>query len=150
MAPVASNCTVSAGQIFWVVPPLTLGCGFTFTVIVSFAVHELPSVPVTIYVVVVVGDAVGLEQGLQDNPVAGDQVYDVAPVACSPTLKPTHIVLSAPAFTVGNMLTVTVTVAVSLQLAPLMPITVYIVVVVGLAVGLAQLVHDNPVAGDQV
>lgn len=53
------------------------------------------------------------------------------------------------AVTTGIGLTVTVVVAV-LEQAPFVPVTVYVVVVVGLAVTVAPVVADNPVAGDQL
>jgi hypothetical protein len=46
--------------------------------------------------------------------------------------------------------TVTVTVVVSVHPAPLVPITVYVVVTAGLAVGLGQFVHVKPPEADQV
>ena len=55
-----------------------VGGGFTMTV--TCAVHP-PGVPVTVYVVVVVGDAVTEEPVVALKPVAGVHVYDVAPVA---------------------------------------------------------------------
>ena len=44
---------------------------------------------------------------------------------------PAHWVTSAPRFTVGNAFTLTVTVAVFTQLLASVPVTVYVVVVVG-------------------
>ena len=55
----------------------------------------------------------------------------------------------ADALTVGGTFTITVTVADALHPAALVPITVYVVVVVGLAVTVAPVVALNPVAGDQ-
>ena len=57
--------------------------------------------------------------------------------------------VSAPASTVGNALTVTVTVVVPLQPTPEVPVIVYVVVMVGLAVTDPPVVADNPVAGLQ-
>lgn len=78
-----------------------------------------------------VGLAVGLAILVCDKPVAGDQVYEAAPVACNVVLLPIHIDLSVPAFTTGSEFTVTDTVAVSLQLFAAVPITEYIVVAEG-------------------
>jgi hypothetical protein len=50
----------------------------------------------------------------------------------------------------GNELTVTVTVALLIQPRLLVPVTVYVVVVAGLAVVLAPVVADSPVPGDHV
>ena len=59
-----------------------------------------------------------------DKPVAGDHVNDVAvPLAVRPIEEPLQIATSEPPLTVGNGFTVTVTVAVLLQL-PLEPVTV--------------------------
>lgn len=52
--------------------------------------------------------------------------------------------------TVGFGFTVTVTVAVLLQPAAFVPVTVYVVVLVGLAVTEAPLVDDRPVDGLQL
>jgi hypothetical protein len=49
--------------------------------------------------------------------------------------------------TEGVALTVTVTLDVSLQPAALVPVTVYFVVAVGVAVGDAHVVQDSPVDG---
>ena len=57
---------------------VTLGNGFTVTV--TWAVQP-PGVPVTVYVVVVAGDAVTVEPVVLLKPVEGLHVYDVAPVA---------------------------------------------------------------------
>ena len=72
----------------------------------------------------------------------------LAPVAESVVEVPVQIATSAPAFTLGSGLTVSVKVAVPVQPTPLVPVTVYVVVVVGLAVGFAQVVQDRPVDGD--
>ncbi len=65
-------------------------------------------------------------------------------------LLPAQIATLLPALTVGFGFTVIVTVAVLVQPVLLVPVTVYVVVAVGLATGLAQVVQDNPVAGDQL
>lgn len=51
-----------------------VGSGFTVTVTEAVLVHPLPSVPVTVYVVVIAGLAVTLAPVVADNPVAGLQV----------------------------------------------------------------------------
>jgi hypothetical protein len=50
------------------------GRGFTVTVTSSVFTQLLPSVPVTVYVMVLEGVAVTVEPVVADNPVAGDQV----------------------------------------------------------------------------
>lgn len=61
-------------------PPLgdiaiaVVGTGFTLTCLVAWSVQPLASVPVTVYVTVVVGDAVTLVPVVALNPVAGAQV----------------------------------------------------------------------------
>jgi hypothetical protein len=55
---------------------------------------------------------------------------------------------SAPVIEAGVAFTVTVTLAVLTQPLLFVPVTVYIIVVVGFAVTLAQVVQDNPIAGD--
>ena len=62
---------------------------------------------------------------------------------------PAHILTGAPALMVGKGLTVTVTEAVLLQPSPLEPVTVYVVVVVGLEVTEAPDIAERPEAGDQ-
>ena len=52
-----------------------------------------------------------------------------------------------PALIVGKAFTVTVTLALFWQPLALVPVTVYIVVDVGFAVGLLQVTHDKPVVG---
>ncbi len=51
-----------------------VGSGFTLTCLVAWSVQPLASVPVTVYVTVVVGDAVTLVPVVALNPVAGAQV----------------------------------------------------------------------------
>ena len=59
------------------------GSGFTFTVTCVDAVQPLLSVPVTVYVEVEVGFAVTVAPVVALSPVAGDQMYVVAPDAVS-------------------------------------------------------------------
>lgn len=69
----------------------TLGL-FTLIVIVV-ELLQLPVVPVIEYVVETVGFAVTLLPVVVDNPVAGDQVSEPAPVAVNAVLSPLQIVL---------------------------------------------------------
>ena len=151
VAPFAVRDVLSPLQIVAVAGVIvTVGLGFTVTVTVAVFVHPFPSVPVTVYVVVVVGLAVTVAPVDEDKPVAGLQLYDVAPLAVSEVLVPLQIVVVVGAtVTVGSGLTVTVTVVVPVH--PLVvPETVYVVVVVGFAVTVAPVVDDNPVAGLQL
>jgi hypothetical protein len=79
--------------------------------------------------------------------VPGDHEYVVAPDAVSVVNAPAHIVAEFTV-TTGSGFTVTVEVAVPLQ-PRLLPVIVYVVVVVGLAVTDAPLVTLRFVLGDQ-
>jgi hypothetical protein len=63
---------------------------------------------------------------------------------------PVHIIAAVGfTVTVGSAFTLTMDVAVAVQPAPgLVPVTVYVVATVGLAVGFAIVDDDKPVAGD--
>ena len=69
------------------------------------------------------GEALGLAILALLNPVDGDQLYVVAPLAVKGVEVPAHIVTFADAVTEGIGLTVTAYVAVLLQL-PVLPVTV--------------------------
>ena len=74
--------------------------------------------------VVVVGLAMMLAPVVADKPVAGDHVNEVAvPLAVKPVEEPLQIAILEPPLTVGSGFTVTVTVAVLLQV-PSVPVTV--------------------------
>jgi len=119
----------------------------TVTTTVLVALH-VPLVPVTVYVFVVAGLAVTAAPVVALNPVAGLHEYVVAPLAVRLTgLPPEHIVAEGGVtVTVGVGLTVITTDCVSLQ-PPLTPVTVYVVVVAGVAVTPAPVVVLRPVAG---
>jgi len=92
-----------------------------------------------VYVVVPVGDTV-LEFPL---PKVCDQLYVFAPLAVITEVCPLHIAAGlADAVTDGNGFTVTLTVAVPVHPAVLVPVTVYVVVALGVTVLLAPL--PNP------
>jgi hypothetical protein len=96
-------------------------------------------VPVTLYVVLLVGVTV-LELPL---PKLCDQLYVLAPLAVNTEVAPLHIAVGlADAVTDGNGFTVTLTVAVPVHPAVLVPVTVYVVVALGVTVLLAPL--PNP------
>ena len=97
-------------------------------------VHPSKVVPVTVYVVLVVG----LTVNVGGAPREIDQL-NVGPViselAVRSELAPEHIVDGdAEAVTVGVGLTVTVTDAVPVHPSAVVPVTVYVVVIVGLTV----------------
>ena len=72
----------------------------------------------------------------------------LAPLAVSTTLPPEQIDgADGLISTTGLALTVTVTVVVPVQPVRAVPVTVYVVVVVGLAVTIAPVVPDKPVPG---
>ena len=62
-------------------------------------------------------------------------------------LSPVQIVAFEPASAVGNEFTVTVTLLDAIHPLPFVSVTVYVVVLVGLAVGLDAVALDNPVEG---
>mgnify|MGYP007001807292 CR=1 FL=1 len=106
------------------------------TLTVAVPVHPAVLVPVTEYVVVPVGDTV-LELPL---PKVCDQLYVFAPLAVNTEVAPLHIAAGlADALTDGNGFTVTLTVAVPEHPAVLVPVTVYVVVELGVTVLLAPL-----------
>jgi hypothetical protein len=73
----------------------------------------------------------------------------VPPVAVIAVDEPEHIVTEDPALTVGVAFTDTTLVAVPLQPA-VVPVTVNVVVGVGVAVTLDPVVAESPVDGDHV
>ena len=122
---------------------------FTVTVTVCVSVHPLTAVPVTVYVVVIVGQALTLAPVVALSAVAGDHVYVFAPLAVNVAQFPEQIVAGGTV-TVGFGLIDTVIVAVDVQPAALVPVIVYVVVAVGQALTVAPVVALNAVAGDQV
>jgi hypothetical protein len=103
---------------------------FTVTLTVAVLVHPDVLVPVTVYVVLVLGVTVMLAVL---PPVL--QLYVLAPLAVNVDDSPLFIVAGfAEAVTVGNGFTVTVTVAVPVHPAVLVPVTVYVVVELGYTV----------------
>jgi len=147
---VADNVVDKPEHILRSGPALTGGNGATVTVTVLVLLQPPDTDPVTVYVVVVAGLATGLAQLVHDRPVDGLHENVVAPVALSVTVLPGQSVWAGPALTGGSVTTLTVTVLVLIHpLAPV-PVTVYVVFVVGVAVGLAQLVQDNVAPGVQL
>ena len=83
------------------------------------------------------------------NPVEGVQAYELPPTALAPidVEEPVQIVALEPADATGRLFTVTVTLLELTQPLAFASVTVYVVVDVGLAVGLDTVVLDNPVDG---
>src|SRR5688500_15213268 len=97
--------TVSSGKL-----TLTSGAGFTLTVIVSVSEHPLASVPVTVYVSVVVG----LNETLSRTPWL--HAYEFAPPPVKVHASPSHNTPEvAAAVIAGAAFTLTMTVAVFVQ-----------------------------------
>jgi PII-like signaling protein len=126
------------------------GTGLTETVTIDKLTHPRLFVPVTVYVVLVVGAAVTLGPDVADRPVAGDHANVAAPVAVSTVDEPVQIATSIPAMTRGNGFTMTVTIAGVLHPPLVIAVTVYVVVTVGVAVTLAPDVEERSAAGDHV
>jgi len=136
-APLAVNTDVDPLHIAaGLAVAVTIGNEFTVTLTVAVPVHPAVLVPVTVYVVVPVGDTV-LELPL---PKVCDQLYVFAPLAVNTDVAPLHIAAGlAVAVTDGNGFTVTLTVAVPVHPAVFVPVTVYVVVPLGVTVMLAVL-----------
>ena len=98
-----------------------------------------------------VGFAVTVTPVVALNPVAGAQVYVLAPLAVIILLVPEQIAgAEGETVTVGVTPTEINTVCVSVHPVAAVPVTVYVVVTVGEAVTVAPVVALNPVAGPQV
>lgn len=98
---------------------------FTATLTVAVCVQPAAVLPVTVYVVVLLGCTV--HAAVFGPPV---QLYVVAvPLAVTSLVLPTHTLVGvANALTVGSSLPVTSIVAVFVQPLPSVPVTVYVVV----------------------
>jgi len=106
--------------------------------------------PVTVYVAVLGGKAVTTTPAVALRLAAGAQVYVVAPYARRVKLSPEQR-LGAGGTTeiTGIVLTVTSTVVLEEHM-PLVPVTLYNVVTMGLAVTVAPVVALKPAAGAHV
>lgn len=105
-----------------------IAAGFTVIVRVEVLLHPAADVPVTVYVVVVVGKTVTVVP----LKLPGIQVYVLPPCPVMVVLSPAQIVAAVVVVEiVGSGFTVTVTVDVFEQPGPLEPVTVYVVVAVG-------------------
>jgi hypothetical protein len=95
------------------------------------------------------GDAVTLGDVLELIPVAGNQLKLLAPDADNVVELPVQIVSEVGVTeTVKLFTTLTKTVAVSVHV-PLTPITVYVIVLVGVEVTFAELVLLRSIGGNQ-
>ena len=101
-----------------------VGGGFTVTDTVVVFTQPLPSVPVMVYVELIVGLAVTVEPVVALKPVDGVHVYVVPPVAVKMVLLPLHIGAGVGAVIVGGGFTVTATVVVLTQPLPSVPVMV--------------------------
>lgn len=81
--------------------------------------------------------------------VVGNQVNVDAPEAVRVVLVPVHKVVVPLTVITGNEITVNVAVAV-LEQPLVVPVTVYVVVELGVAIGLATVDELNPVVGNQL
>lgn len=129
---------------------VTVGVALTVMVLVAVLVQPDALVPLTVYVVVARGAAVSGVPVEALRPDAGDQEYVTPPPALTVVDAPRQIdVAPPPAVIAGKALTVIVLVAVLVQPAALVPVTVYVVVVAGVAVTGVPVVALKSVAGDQ-
>jgi hypothetical protein len=124
---------------------VTIGVTDTVAMVVE---EQLPVVPVILYVVVTVGLATTTLLVVELKPVAGVHEYVVAPLAVKVAEVPAQTVAL---FTVTVGVGLTVTWLVSAPVHPLdVPVTVYVIVAVGLATTVVAVVELNPVAGVQL
>ena len=112
--------------------------------------QPLPSVPVMVYVELIVGLAVTDEPVVALKPVDGVHVYVVPPVAVKVVLLPLHIGAGVGAVIVGGGFTATGTVVVFTQPLLFVPVMVYVELIVGSAVTDEPVVALKPVEGVQV
>jgi hypothetical protein len=120
--PVAVNGVHVPSQILTLVPAFAIKAP-TVTFAVVVLVQPLASVPVMVYVVVLPAVNVTVVPVGALNPVVGDQVYVLAPLAVNVVVPPGHTFASDTLIT-GNGLTVTFVVAVLLQPLASVPVTV--------------------------
>ena len=119
----------------------------TVIVVVAVDVHPFAAVPVTVYVVEEDGEAETFAPVEGVSPAIGSHEYVTAPDALNGVAPDGQISIElGVTATVRVGLTVTAIVWSELQL-PLEPVTVYVIVEVGLAVTALPVVALNPVAG---
>ena len=141
LAPDTVNVALDVAQIvFDVAVVVNVGIGLTFTVAVAGALLQPALVPVTVYTVVAVGEAVGFAALGLLNPVELIHVYVVAPLAVITVLLPLQIVYElAESVKVGIGFTITLIVFVPTHPAALVPLTVYVAVPPGVTVAVVPL-----------
>lgn len=137
-------------------PAEAVGRSLTVTTTVSLPIHPALSVTVTIYWVVTEGVAVGLAAVVELRPVAGAHEYERGAVPPDPvgdppicTPDPRQTATSFPAEAVGPAAIETWIVSLPIHPLASVTITIYWVVEVGLAVGLATVAEERPVVGVQ-
>ena len=108
--------------------------GAVTVMIITSATDPQLLVTLKVYVVVLVGFATGFGHVVQLKLVAGAHKKVPLPDPFNIILEPRQIETSAPAFIVGEGITVTDTLVVFLHPLALVPVTVYAVVIVGLTV----------------
>jgi len=112
-------------QIEFVPVTPTVGREFTVTATVVVLEQPLKSVPVTVYVVLAVGDAVTETPVVEESPVDGLQEYEFAPAAVSVVDFPLQIAADAgETVIVGFWLTVRAIVLVFIHPLASVPVTV--------------------------
>lgn len=112
VAPLALNGVDEPAQIVAVPLAVTVGTGFTVTITV-FVFEQPEVVPVTVYVVVALGESDGLAIAGLLTPVVGLQLYVDAPLAVTVADEPAQMLGLPDVFTFGNGVTDTGTVAVA-------------------------------------
>jgi hypothetical protein len=122
--PTAVNVAVPPGHIVGELTVIVAG-GPIVTVAIAVPVQPAASVPVTVYEVVLIGET---ERGLVVAPV--DHEYVTPPTAVNVALPPGHIVGELTVIVAGGPI-VTVAIAVPVQPAASVPVTVYEVVLIG-------------------
>ena len=118
---------------------MTVGHCPTATVTKAVSVKQLkPSKPTTLYVVVTNGDAVGFGMVALFKPDAGDQLYNVAPLASKLVDSPTQILSAEANVILIGCATVITKVSKAEQPKAFVPWRTYGVVTSGDATGLLQ------------
>ena len=108
-------------------------------------------VPVTVYVVVIAGDADTVAPEEISKPDVGDQLYVSAPVAVITTEPPAQTAsCEGVTLMTGAVRTVIAELADAVQPFTSVPVTVYVIEEEGLAVTDVPIDELSPVTGDQV
>lgn len=94
------------------------------------------------------GEAFGVPEVAELNPITGDHTYVIPPMATSEAESPAQIDTSLPADTTGSGFTLTITVSVEEHNVFITPVTVYVVVTEGHADGAEDVGSLRVPAGD--